>query len=74
MKTKKTQAGPINEKELDRARRLAGRKGGVTRVQLAEALACSVERAAEILRRTKLRGKPAGAAAGRAARALVFTA
>ena len=74
MVTTKVKAGPINDREIERAWKLAKRAKGVTRAQLAETLGCSVDRAAEILRRAKLTGRPAGQKAGRAARALVFTA
>ena len=72
--TKMATTNKITDGEIVRARKMAARKGGVTRRQLAEALDCSIDRATEILRQAKIKGRPAGAAAGLAARGLVFSA
>lgn len=62
----------ITDKELERAKKLAGRKTGVTRTQLADNLKITVARAASVLKRAKLKGKPFGK--GKENRALVFSA
>jgi hypothetical protein len=65
----------ITEKELTTASKLAGRKTGVTRAQLAEKLAISVDRASSVLGKIKTKkAVPLGVGAGKQNRTLVFFA
>jgi predicted HTH transcriptional regulator len=73
--TKKKQIGrnPIKDSEIAKATKLAQRKNGVTRRQLATTLKVSESRAATILSRVKkVKAAPLGAGAGKACRTLVF--
>jgi Mn-dependent DtxR family transcriptional regulator len=63
----------IQDKEMEKAKKLAARKGGVTRSQLAEALDVSIPRAATILERLGLKRKALGGSGGKACRTLVFS-
>lgn len=64
-------AARITEKEVDKAKKLAQRKSGVTRQQLADALKCGVDRAAKVLSKAGAVGTPGGT--GKAYRTLVYT-
>lgn len=61
----------ITDKELKAAERMARRKKGVTRAQLADKLGVSRGRAKSILDKTGAKAKVAGVS-GRANRTLVF--
>lgn len=61
----------ITEKELERAKKLAARKTGVTCAQLADALGTGVRRARTILNRTKIKASRPGNM-GKASRTLVY--
>lgn len=61
--------------ELKAAKKLAGRKKGVTRAELADHLAIDYRRAAIVLARVRgLKKKPIGAGHGKGNRALVYCA
>ncbi len=64
----------ITEKEINTAAKLAKRKEGVTRSQLAKALKITVRRAATVLERVKgAKARPLGGEkGGKAAGALVY--
>jgi hypothetical protein len=65
----------ITEKELNTAAKLASRKVGVTRQQLAEKLAITADRAATVIARIKpKKAVPLGEGAGKQNRTLVFFA
>lgn len=64
-------AARITDKEVERAKKLAQRKSGVTRQQLADALKCGIDRAAKVLSRAGAVGTPGGT--GKAYRTLVYT-
>lgn len=64
----------ITERELERARKLAARKNGVTRAQLADALGINVRRALTVLKRTRIKARILGSEGGKANRTLVYTA
>ena len=64
----------ITESELNTATKLAGRKAGVTRAQLAEKLNIGVSRAAKVLARISATAEPLGAGSGKQNRTLVFRA
>lgn len=65
----------ITEKELTTATKLASRKVGVTRQQLAEKLAITADRAASVIAKIKTKkAVPLGVGAGKQNRTLVFFA
>jgi ribosomal protein S25 len=64
---------PITDKEITKATKLAKRKSGVTRRDLATKLGVSEGRAANILKRIDgIKSAPLGGKAGKACRTLVF--
>ena len=63
---------PVTEKGLKAAGRLAKRKTGVTRGQLAKELKITVARAATILARVGARARALGEDGGKACRTLVY--
>jgi transcriptional regulator with XRE-family HTH domain len=66
---------PITPKEIAKATKLAQRKAGVTRRQLAERLGITEARASTILSRVPgVKSEPLGAKAKKACRTLVFKA
>lgn len=71
-KNTKSKSRVISDVELEKARKLAGRKKGVTRLQLAEALKIPTSRAARILAALGLNPRPLGEGGGKANRTLVF--
>jgi hypothetical protein len=65
---------PIKDSEIAKATKLAQRKSGVTRRQLAKALRITESRASTVLTRVKkIKAAPLGPDAGKACRTLVFT-
>ena len=65
----------ITEKELNTAAKMASRKVGVTRSQLALKLGCSTDRAASVIAKIKpKKAVPLGVGAGKQNRTLVFFA
>lgn len=66
----------IQDKEIQKAVKLAGRKSGVTRQQLADALEVPLSRATTILANCdaggQVRAEPLGQAGGHSCRTLVY--
>lgn len=56
-KAKSAHPNAITDREMNTARRMAGRKNGVTRRALAEKLDIPIDRASQILKRIGARGK-----------------
>ena len=72
-RVKAGRANAITDREIKVATKLAKRKTGCTRKQVAERLKVSEARATTILKRVKgAKTRPAGASAGKACRALIF--
>jgi hypothetical protein len=65
---------PIAEKEIALARKLAKRKKGTTRAELADKIDGTLARAALVFARAKIRGKPRGGLGGKGNTCLIYRA